>query len=141
MAPQRVFARIRSMDALAFEELILEAFETRGMPVKRSQRYTGDGGFDGQIMHKNKWVLLQMKRYKGPIAVSDVKAFAKLCRKHGQTGFFVHSGKTTSGSKAIIDADSNLEVISGQRLVDLLTTDSTLLDSMFFDTMTRSSNN
>ena len=45
MAPQRVFARIRSMDALAFEELILEAFETRGMPVKRSQRYTGDGGF------------------------------------------------------------------------------------------------
>ena len=87
----------------------------------RSQRYTGDGGFDGQIMHKNKWVLLQMKRYKGPIAVSDVKAFAKLCRKHGQTGFFVHSGKTTSGSKAIIDADSNLEVISGQRLVDLLT--------------------
>lgn len=90
------------------------------MRVKRSERYSGDRGIDDQIMHKIKWVLLQMKRYKDAIAVSDVKAFSNLCKQRGKTGFFVHSGKTTSGSKAIIDANPNLEAISGQRLVDLL---------------------
>lgn len=43
-SPQRVFARLRAMDPLAFEELLLECFERRDHQVIRNRRYTGDGG-------------------------------------------------------------------------------------------------
>src|SRR3546814_11160707 len=44
------YARLRAMDPLAFEELLLEAFERRGHRVIRNRRYTGDGGIDGEVI-------------------------------------------------------------------------------------------
>lgn len=118
--PARIFARVRAMDALAFEELVMEAFASRRLRVRRSKRYSGDGGIDGEVRIDGQWVLLQMKRYKGSIAVAHVRDFQSLCAARGKGGLFVHTGKTTSGSKALFDGNARIHVISGQKLVDLL---------------------
>ena len=119
--PVRIYKRIRAMDPLAFEELVMEALECRGLKVKRSKRYSGDGGLDGEFHNNGKWVILQMKRYKGSIQKSHVRDFAALCERRGQEGLFVHSGTTNGPTKELFKNDTNIDVISGKRLVALLT--------------------
>lgn len=61
--PQLLYARLRAMDPLAFEELLLESLERRGHKVTRNHRYTGDGGIDGQVVIEGAIWLIQAKRY------------------------------------------------------------------------------
>ena len=119
--PGRLFSRVRAMDPLAFEELVIEAFEKRNMKVKRSPSYSGDGGLDGEVKIKGVWHLLQMKRYEGNIKPADVRAFVDLCAKKKASGVFVHSGKTTPGVREAMQDVETVSLISGQGLVDLLT--------------------
>lgn len=90
--PGRLFSRARAMDPLAFEELIIEAFEKRTINVKRSPSYSGDGGQDGGVKIKRVCHLLQIKRYEGNIKPADVRPFVDLCAKKKASGVFVHSG-------------------------------------------------
>lgn len=68
----------------------------------RNKRYTGDGGIDGRCNINGSDYLIQSKRYKSHINPA-----------------FVHTGKTGAKSKQIAQ-DENLEMISGQRLLNLL---------------------
>src|SRR3546814_8613481 len=72
--PAVVLARLRRMDPLAFEELLLECFERRAIQVVRNRRYTGDGGIDGKVKICG-WVwLVQAKRYADTIRPEHVEA-------------------------------------------------------------------
>ncbi len=115
------FSRLRAMDALAFEELLLEAFERRGFRVIRNHRYTGDGGLDGQVVISGRTWLVQAKRYASAIRPEHVREFAALCSRCGQTGLFIHTGRTGGESRDAIAGASEIEIISGQRLLALLT--------------------
>ncbi|EOF4354288.1 TPA: restriction endonuclease, partial [Klebsiella pneumoniae] len=41
--------------------------------------------------------------------------------RHNCRGLFCHTGKTGAGSKSVSIASERMEIISGQRLIDLLT--------------------
>ena len=112
-------AYLRKIDAFVFEELILEALERRGHKIKRNERYTGDGGIDGQCWIQGQHTLIQAKRYKSHIRLSDVKNFQRLIEQKNCYGLFVHTGKTGQGVKEI--NDPKLLVISGKNLIDLVT--------------------
>lgn len=116
-----IYARLRAMDALAFEELVIEAFERRGHRVVRSSRYSGDGGVDGEVIIDGERVLLQMKRYRSAIRPEHVRAFAELCSRRNARGLFVHVGRTGEASRAAAGASQHIEIVSGDRLIDLLT--------------------
>lgn len=92
--PQLLYARLRAMDPLAFEELLLESFERRGYKVIRNRRYTGDGGIDGQVVIDGAVWLIQAKRYADTIRSEHVAAFEALCRTKGRRGLFIHTGRT-----------------------------------------------
>lgn len=109
------------MDPLAFEELVIEALERRGLKVRRSKAYSGDGGKDGEVKLKGAWHLLQMKRYAGNINPAHVRDFISLCQRKKRTGVFIHTGKTTPGSKDALSDDDHVAVVSGTELVALLT--------------------
>lgn len=115
------FSRLRSMDALAFEELLLEAFERRGFRVIRNQRYSGDGGIDGQVVIAGRTWLIQAKRYTSAIRPEHVRDFTALCSRHGQPGLFIHTGRTGGQSREALAGLADIEIISGQRLLALLT--------------------
>ena len=119
--PARIYARLRAMDALAFEELLLESFAMRGHKVVRSHRYTGDGGVDGQVVIGGQTWLIQAKRYASAIRPEHVEAFALLCRRRGMPGLFIHTGRTGGLSRNLIDRHQHIEFISGERLLALLT--------------------
>lgn len=116
-----IYARLRAMDALAFEELVVEAFEQSGHCVVRSVRYSGDGGVDGEVIIDGERILLQMKRYRSAIRPEHVRAFADVCSRRRARGLFIHAGRTGDLSRAVIADASHVEILSGDRLIDLLT--------------------
>ena len=119
--PARIYARLRAMDALAFEELLLESFAARGHKVVRNHRYTGDGGVDGRVAIGGQTWHIQAKRYSGAVRPEHVEAFALLCRRRGLPGLFIHAGRTGGLSRGLLDRHRHVELISGDRLLALLT--------------------
>jgi len=115
------YARLRAMDPLAFEELLLEAFERRGHRVIRNRRYTGDGGVDGEVIIDGQRWLIQAKRYRDAIKPEHVREFAMLCATRRRRGMFVHTGRTGGMSRTICSGADGIEIVSGQRLLALLT--------------------
>lgn len=115
------YARLRAMDPLAFEELLLEAFEQRGHRVVRNRRYTGDGGVDGEVIIDGERFLIQAKRYREAIRPDHVQAFAILCSSRGRRGLFVHTGRTGGASRHVLADVPGIEIISGKNLLALLT--------------------
>jgi restriction system protein len=115
------YARLRAMDPLAFEELLLEAFERRGYRVIRNRRYSGDGGTDGEVVICGRRWLIQAKRYRHAIRPEHVRDFAALCARRGQRGLFIHTGRTGDTSRAVIDGADGVEIVSSKRLLALLT--------------------
>ncbi|QUT08154.1 restriction endonuclease [Sphingobium phenoxybenzoativorans] len=115
------YARLRAMDPLAFEELLLEAFERRGYRVIRNRRYTGDGGVDGEVIIDGEHWLIQAKRYRDAIKPEHVWNFAQLCATRRRRGLFIHTGRTGGMSRAVVDRATGIEIVSGQRLLALLT--------------------
>ena len=115
------YARLRAMDPLAFEELLLEAFERRGHRVIRNRRYTGDGGVDGEVIIDGEHWLIQAKRYRDAIRPEHVSDFAQLCATRQRRGLFIHTGRTGGMSRTVVDRATGIEIVSGQRLLALLT--------------------
>lgn len=115
------YARLRAMDPLAFEELLLEAFERRGYRVIRNRRYTGDGGVDGEVVIDGEHWLIQAKRYRETIRPEHVRDFAMLCATRRRRGMFIHTGRTGGMSRTVALGAEGIEIVSGQRLLALLT--------------------
>lgn len=120
LAPQKL-VYLRKIDALVFEELVLEALERRGHQVFRSNSYSGDGGIDGRVIMNNKKFLIQCKRYGKHIRKQHVLDFARILERQQIRGLFIHTGRTGEFSKDFHKQHPYLTIISGQRLIDLLT--------------------
>lgn len=118
--PGVIYSRLRAMDPLAFEELLLECFERRGCGVVRNRRYTGDGGLDGKVVIQGRIWLIQAKRYATAIRPEHVDGFAALCRSTGMPGLFIHTGRTGPTSRTLLDRHAHIEIISGERLLALI---------------------
>lgn len=116
-----IYARLRAMDPLAFEELVIEAFARRGHRVVRSSRYSGDGGVDGEVVMSGERLLLQMKRYRSAVRPEHVHAFADVCAARRARGLFIHAGRTGNTSRVILSETPHIAIVSGEWLVDLLT--------------------
>ena len=115
----RVFGSLRKIDALAFEELVLQSFVDAGWYVRRGTRYSGDGGIDGHTRPPGHpyWMPIQCKRYRSHIDPAHVRDFAHLI--YPSRGFFIHTGRTGAASW---DArrGPGVVVVSGEKLVDLV---------------------
>jgi restriction system protein len=127
---QYVFAKqltyLRKIDPFVFEELILNAYQQKGVKVIRNKRYTGDGGIDGKIIINGKLILIQAKRYKSYIAKHQILEFVDVVKKNNSDGgYFIHTGKTSANNfnlvKEINTANNlNIKVISGEKLLSLI---------------------
>ncbi len=118
--PAMIFARLRRMDPLAFEELLLECFERRAIQVVRNRRYTGDGGIDGKVRICG-WVwLVQAKRYADAIRPEHVEAFARQCAAQSMPGLFIHTGRTGPSTRTLLDRHPHIQIISGEQLLALI---------------------
>lgn len=119
--PGQKFAYLRKIDPFVFEEIVLNSFKQMGYKVKRNKRYTGDGGIDGAVVHPDgSRILLQAKRYSSYINPRHVDDFSEIISKRkAHRGLFVHTGKSSSASRYRFFY-SNVEIIGGQKLLDLI---------------------
>lgn len=106
---------LRKIDPFLFEELIMTALQNQGHRIKRNKKYTGDGGFDGNVRIKGVWHAIQCKRYANSINPSHVKEFTELTKY----GLFVHTGRTGNKSHEYC-VDTDIKFISGSYLIDLI---------------------
>lgn len=111
---------LRKINPYVFEELLLLALEKQGLEVIRNRSYSGDGGLDGQVFINGERWLIQAKRYSRSISPQHIQAFGKLLAREGCGGFFIHTGRTGHMSRTLCSASPRLLIISGQRLLDLL---------------------
>ena len=116
----KILTYVRKLDPFVFEELLLTVLDEAGYRIRRSQRYTRDGGCDGCFRDENnREILLQAKRYSSHIKPTHVKEFGKLVGNfNAYYGIFVHTGRT--GPKSHISKPRNVTIISGNHLVRLL---------------------
>lgn len=118
--PGQQLAYLRKIDPFVFEELLLDAFEQHGYQVRRSHRYSGDGGIDGVVFKHGQKHLIQAKRYSGHIQLAHVKQFEALVSQHQCSGLFIHTGRTGKQSREITLRCPGIQMISGQRLLAFL---------------------
>lgn len=111
---------LRKINPYVFEELLLTAFECQGYRIKRNKRYSGDGGLDGQIWRDKQRFLIQAKRYSGVICPSHIVAFGHLVRRERCQGLFIHTGRTGTSGRVALSLFPEVELISGQKLIELL---------------------
>jgi len=117
--PGRMFAYLRKVDPLVFEEMILSELQDRGQRIRRGQRYSGDGGSDGTFWIDGRLWLIQAKRYGSAIRPEHVQAFGALCADRSARGLFVHTGRTGPLSRTAAEACPHVRVLSGDDLVAL----------------------
>lgn len=113
------FSYLRKVDPFVFEEMILTSIKRNNHQITRNKRYTGDGGIDGRAVINGVETIIQAKRYSSYIAAKDVEVFSSKCETLGSKGLFVHTGRT--GKKARGLRHSNVDIVSGNRMLDLLT--------------------
>lgn len=128
-SPQ-VFAYLRKVEPFIVEELILSALDQReDIKIQRNKRYTGDNGVDGRFYIKNKEVnlkfVVQVKRYSSYINPKHLEDFQKqIIKEKADKGLFIHTGKTSKNSLELSKNDDKLEIISGEKLINLIKTGS-----------------
>lgn len=115
--PGRVIGYLRQVPPLVFEEAILTELQDRRHPIRRSARYSGDGGADGEFEVGGRLWLIQAKRYRSAVNPAHVQAFAELCEKRGAFGVFIHTGRTGPLSRLAENMSGRLRIISGAKLV------------------------
>ncbi|NDL64274.1 restriction endonuclease [Acerihabitans arboris] len=114
---------LRKVDPYVFEEVLLTAFLRQGNRIKRNASYSGDGGKDGQVWVNGQRWLIQAKRFAGNIQAQHVRDFGALVRQEHCHGFFVHTGRTGDVSRDVLDAYPEIALLSGGRLLKLLSGD------------------
>lgn len=112
---------LKKIDPYVFEELLLTAFQKQGFSIIRGERYSGDNGIDGKIYKDNQLYLIQAKRYSGYIKKQHIQDFIEAVNQHNASGFFIHTGITGENIFSKVKG-TNVEVLSGRRLIKLLTT-------------------
>ncbi|MEX3614588.1 MAG: restriction endonuclease [Burkholderia gladioli] len=118
--PAQRLAYLRKIPPLVFEEVLLEAFELRGCPIERNDRYTGDGGIDGKVHIGREWYFVQAKRYGSHINRAHVDEFIDIVERTGCKGIFIHTGRTGEASKTLARQSAHVSIISGDKLLGLL---------------------
>lgn len=121
-------AWLRRMNPYVFEEMLLTALSRQGLRIRRNTRYSGDGGADGQVWINGQRWLIQAKRYSATISAAHVCAFGQLAEREGCPGLFVHTGRTGEASREVFRRYDNIMLISGQRLLWLLSGDRRWMD-------------
>lgn len=94
----------------------MTCFEERGYQIKRT-KMTRDGGADGFVTINGERVVIQAKRYSGPISKSHVLDLANLVSASPgvRRGLFIHTGKTSQPIREIVRNSKSIEMISGIR--------------------------
>lgn len=119
--PAALMKRVRRVDPFVFEEMILTALKRRGLKIRRNRRYTGDGGVDGRFWIDGSPFLIQAKRYRGKVDGRQVGPFSKVCARHGAQGILVHTGKTDPWARRLERENDDIEIVSGDAMLALLT--------------------
>lgn len=121
--PGQRLAYLRKIDPYTFEELLLEVFERRGFKIQRNKRYSGDGGIDGKVWHDGELYFIQAKRYSNQINKRHVEDFIELIEVFQCRGIFCHTGRTSNGSKSLVNNHPKILMLSGSRLLDFIDLD------------------
>nr|WP_159465209.1 restriction endonuclease [Scandinavium goeteborgense] len=123
---------LRRINPYVFEELLSLALERQGHPVQRSASYSGDGGLDGQVFIDGHRWLIQAKRYGKTITPAYIREFGTLLLRERCGCFFIHTGRTGNLSRLLLHAYPQVQLVSGQRLLNLLAGDAAWLSSIPF---------
>jgi restriction system protein len=116
-----VFTKLRELNPFVFEEVLLYCCRLWKYHVLPKEGFTKDNGIDGCFAYKGYFYTLQAKLYSGEANPEHLRLFSNAIGwHHAAKGFFMHTGKTSEEFKQAAAELKNIEVVSGQKLVDFI---------------------
>lgn len=124
---EQLLERIRNLTSSGFERLTQRLLRESGFSEVKVTGRSGDGGIDGSgTLSLNKLVsiqvLFQCKKYQGSVGSPSVRDFRGAMQGRADYGLILTTGTFTADAKreATRDGVSPIELIDGERLVDLM---------------------
>ena len=116
-----------AMDPSAFERLVQRLLRESGFIQVEVTGRSGDGGIDGKGIMRlggllSFHVIFQCKRYRGSVAVSQVRDFRGAMVGRADKGLLITTGNFTkeAAREATRDGAPAIDLIDGDRLIDKL---------------------
>jgi len=105
------------MSPYAFEYLITEGFRSAGAKVRKIERVSGDGGWDGMVHLNGRWHLIQAKRYGSPVSRQVIEEFLTLCQTKRMPGLFVATNGFSKPARKLAYQSRRITLMDGNALV------------------------
>ena len=119
-----IIGRALGMEPSSFEYLIAELLSKMGYGKPKVVGRTGDGGIDGECSLDELGlyrVLFQAKRWRNPVAASEVRDFIGAIRtKRVEYGIFATTSTFTKDALETAERSANVKLIDGEELGRLL---------------------
>lgn len=114
--------KLMEMSPKGFEEAVGALLKNFGFSEVQITGRSNDGGIDGLCTHPvlKLTVPFQAKRWVNPVGVDPVSSFrGRVVGKYAK-GIFITTSSFTTAAKASADEWEEIELIHGEKLVDLL---------------------
>ena len=99
----------------AFEVLCADYFEASGWRVEMREKNGADGGIDLRLYKRNKFYLVQCKRYKDAVVgVKTVREMYGLVHESSADGAIIVTSSRFSKDAVTFASDKPIELISGE---------------------------
>jgi restriction system protein len=120
---------MQQLPSAGFERLCQRILVESGLDKVNVTGRSGDGGIDGEgVLQVDKFslvsfkILFQCKRYQGSVGPDKVRDFRGAMAGRTEKGIFITTGSFTAEARkeAVRDGASQIELVDGEKLVDLL---------------------
>lgn len=118
---------VETLTPSAFERLIQRILRETGFTQVEVTGQTGDGGIDGRGIAKINGILsfrvvFQCKRYRGPVATSEIRDFRGAMQGRADKGLFITTGYFTRDAirEATRDGAIAIDLVDGEKLAEKL---------------------
>jgi len=116
-----IISQLRLFNPFLFEEILLNCCKKYGYCVLPKKGFTKDNGIDGCFSYLGRFYVIQAKLYSGEGNPEHVTHLAEALKWHHATkGFLFHTGKASDEFRKAASLAENVEIISGQKLIDFL---------------------
>jgi len=112
--------QLQAMSPFAFEYLITEGLQKKGVGIRKLKRVTGDGGIDGMLHLQGRWHIVQAKRYAAPVSQGMINEFLALCQRKKMPGLFVATGGFSQPAKTLADRTARITLVDTGQLLAML---------------------
>ncbi|MBO3462852.1 restriction endonuclease [Aetokthonos hydrillicola Thurmond2011] len=116
-----IISQLRLFNPFLFEEILLNCCKKFGYCVLPKKGFTKDNGIDGCFSYLGRFYVVQAKLYGAEANPEHILHLVEASKwHHAAKGFLFHTGKASEDFRKAAALAENVDIVSGQKLIDFL---------------------